>query len=276
MSELNKKVYPGTLQSWGICGIAVVAMLAFLPINMMLNSVLGKEPSLLIYYLLSMGAPLSFAYYIRKKETGQVGFNFINSNVKVMVLIILATLSLQIGIVSPIVSLIPIPDIFKPMFLEMAKLNGVFAFITLVIAAPVLEEMVFRGIILDGLLKKHSPFKSIFISSLLFGLVHLNPWQFLAGLLIGFLLGWIYYKTKNLVLPILIHLVNNGFAFMLMRFADAEESFNQSVVETYGGVTNTTIYISVSVLVLLLTIYLLSKEFRKEEDGQIPVNEIEG
>lgn len=46
----------------------------------------------------------------------------------------------------------------------------------MVIAAPVLEELIFRGMMLEGLLKKYSPVTSIIISSILFGVAHLNPW----------------------------------------------------------------------------------------------------
>lgn len=274
MTEINSKSYPSVAQSWGIIGVAIVASFAFAPINVWLNGVVGKELSFLLYYILTMGAALGFAYFIRKKETGIVGFNIVPVNIKVVIIILFSTLALQIGIVNPIVTLIPIPDLFKSMFIEMAKLNGIFAFVAIAIAAPIFEESIFRGIILNGLLKKHSPFKSILISSLLFGIVHLNPWQFITAMIIGFFMGWIYFKTKNLALTIFIHFVNNSFAFISARFSDVETMFDQSLMDSFGGLLNAILIIVGSILILMLGVYFLAKEFGKEKEIQAVANDV--
>ena len=79
-------------------------------------------------------------------------------------------MALLFGVITPIDSLIPMPEILKKALLDLAGQNGIFSFLLIVIAAPILEELLFRGIILDGLLKNYSPLKSILISSFLFGL----------------------------------------------------------------------------------------------------------
>ena len=66
-------------------------------------------------------------------------------------------------------------EMMREMVLEMASDQGLLMFIALVIAAPILEELIFRGIMLDGLLRIYSPTKAVIVSSLLFGLIHLNP-----------------------------------------------------------------------------------------------------
>lgn len=274
MTKINTKSYPSVAQSWGIIGVAIVAMFVFIPINLWMNDVIGKEPSFLVYYILTMGAALSFAYFIRKKETGIVGFNIALVNIKVLIIVLFSTLALQVGIVNPIVTLIPIPDLFKPMFIELAKLNEIFAFIAIAIAAPIFEESIFRGIILNGLLKRYSPFKSIFISSFLFGIVHFNPWQFVGAMLIGFFMGWIYFKTKNLALTIFVHFVNNSFAFVFSKFTDAETMFDQSLVDSLGGLMNTILIIVGCIFILMLSVYFLTKEFGKEKAIQPVIDEV--
>lgn len=107
---------------------------------------------------------------------------------------------------------LPLPDFF-------VNLNGVdnsllFLFLA-VFVAPITEEIIFRGMITKLLMEKYPLPKALLFSSLIFGLVHANPAQLLTGLLLGFLLSWTYYKTRNLVLCILIHFFNNSIAVLL-------------------------------------------------------------
>jgi len=157
------------------------------------------------------------------------------------------------------------PEFMQKIFMELAGQNGIFSMLTIVIAAPILEELIFRGIILDGLLKKYSPIKSILISSALFGIVHLNPWQFVTAMAIGILSGWVYYKTHNLLLCIIIHLVNNLSAFASMQFMDAEEMMNSDLTEQYGGLMNVIIITAGALVLAGSALALLHYEFKKRE-----------
>jgi uncharacterized protein len=110
--------------------------------------------------------------------------------------------------VGPVGSLIPLPEFMKQIVRELMSRNGFFSLLAIVIAAPILEELIFRGIILHGLLKRYSPFHAILLSSVLFGIVHLNPWQFITGLFIGCFAGWVYYRisciASSYTLPIMV------------------------------------------------------------------------
>ena len=92
-----------------------------------------------------------------------------------------------------------------------------------VIMAPIFEEIVFRGIIQKGLINKGmNPATAIIISSVVFGLVHGNPWQFVGAVLLGCVLGFVYHKTKSLLLPILLHAFNNLCSSILIFYGDSE------------------------------------------------------
>jgi hypothetical protein len=261
MIENQKIYYPSSGQSWGIVGIAILSMLLFSPVYLILNKVLGKEISFLVYYLLAMGVPFGIAHLIRNKRTGINTYNFSFSSLKIMALVSISIIAIQTGIISPIVNSLPMPEFMQKIFLEFANQNGVFSFIAIVIAAPIIEELIFRGIILNGLLQRYSPIKSIILSSILFGIVHLNPWQFISALIIGVFSGWVYYRTRKISLSILIHLVNNLVAFVGMYFMDAETMMNESLTELYGGFTNLILITIGAILVSILGIFLLRKEF---------------
>lgn len=79
----------------------------------------------------------------------------------------------------------------------------------LVIAAPILEEALFRGLILRGLLGRYNPTRAVVMSALFFAIAHFNIWQFPASFSIGLFLGWIYYRTRSLPLCVLLHSFHN-------------------------------------------------------------------
>lgn len=72
----------------------------------------------------------------------------------------------------------------------MSTKNLIFSAVLL---APVLEEIVFRGIMLDGFPKRYSPTKATLWSALFFGLIHLNPVQSVGAFMLGISLGWLHY-----------------------------------------------------------------------------------
>jgi len=261
MIEEKEIHYPNVGQSWGIVGIAILSTLLFSPVNIILSTVLGKEVSFLVYYLLAMGVPLGIAHLKRNKRTGISKYNFSLSSMKIMVLVSISMITIQTGIVSPMVNSLPMPEFMKKIFLEFANQNGIFSFIAIVIAAPIIEELIFRGIILNGLLQRYSPVKSIIISSVLFGIVHLNPWQFISAFIIGLFSGWVYYRTGKLTLSILIHFVNNLFAFVGMYFMNTETMMNESLTELYGGLSNLILITVGAITVSIIGVLLLRKEF---------------
>lgn len=268
------KNYPNVAQSFGITGIVILGMLFLSPVNLVLNNLIGKEASMFIYYLLAIGLPFFIVYTIRKRKTGKDSFNLSIENKVVIPFIIIGTVALLFGIISPIGNLIPMPESIKKAFMDFGSQTGVFAFMLMVVAAPILEELIFRGIILDGLLKKYSPEKSILLSSLLFGLVHLNPWQFVTGFIIGIFAGWIYYKTKSLSLTIIIHAAANLSGYIMRYIIDMDSSMDDTLVEMYGGLTNLILVIVGSIIIVTVCIYFLGKEFSKHKAQMAAHNKV--
>jgi membrane protease YdiL (CAAX protease family) len=59
------------------------------------------------------------------------------------------------------------------------------------VAAPVLEEMLFRGVILRGFLRQYSRTFAILWSATLFGIAHLNLYQMATAVVLGIVSGWL-------------------------------------------------------------------------------------
>jgi hypothetical protein len=83
-------------------------------------------------------------------------------------------------------------------------------FLGAVIIAPLNEEFIVRGLWLRGYTKHYKPWVGIIISSVLFGVMHMNLPQFVGATLSGLFLGWAYTKTNSILMPILIHATFNS------------------------------------------------------------------
>ena len=83
------------------------------------------------------------------------------------------------------------------------------AVVVAVIGAPLIEEIVFRGIVFRSLRRVSPAWVAILASSVLFGLYHMNPVQIVYATLMGLVAGIIYEKSNNLLFPILVHVANN-------------------------------------------------------------------
>lgn len=192
-----------------------------------LKQIIASTPYLMASTALGWVAVVAvFDYFICRPQTGKpLRFNMRGVNVGTFFL----SLPLFFGMVliaDFVVNQIPkTGDFFGKAYHNFeqifASLDNDFpaAFLGAAIMAPVLEEVVFRGIVLRGLLNKGlSPTLAIWLSSLLFGLIHANFWQFTGATLIGFALGLIYYQTKSLLLVISFHMLNNIASILLGKF----------------------------------------------------------
>ena len=266
--------YPSIAQSWGILGIMIGTALFLVPALIFAPLLFGLDfndmsfgAQILITTLLGTGIPCWIIYHLRKKKTNIDSFNLSIENRRIIPLIVLVAIPLNLGIAGPLVELVPMTDFFREMIremvLEMAGDQGLLMFTALVIAAPILEELIFRGIMLDGLLRIYSPTKAVIVSSLLFGLVHLNPAQFVGGALVGGFMGWVYVHTRSVMATILIHAAFNLTAFTESYFIDVEEAIDMSYAEVLGGTTNYVLVVLGSVVITLGCVFLLDKEFKK-------------
>lgn len=101
-----------------------------------------------------------------------------------------------------------------------------FGYASILIFAPILEEILTRGIILRQCLRYVSPKWAIIIQAILFGLGHGNTIQFLYTFVGGLFLGYIAYSTKSIIPCIIMHFVVNLTDVLF-------NSFVQSIVALY-------------------------------------------
>jgi len=84
------------------------------------------------------------------------------------------------------------------------------AIVATCLIAPLVEEMLFRGILLRSFLNQYPRGVAIGYSALYFGFAHLNIYQFYLAFLLGLLLGWLFERSRSLVPCIALHMAVNG------------------------------------------------------------------
>lgn len=210
-----------------------------------------------------LGAIFAFDFFVCRPETGRkLNFNFSPTNFVTYLLVFPMMLGMMF-IAEFITAQIPVSGPFFGKFYEffselMKQMTDDKATMILlaVIMAPVFEEIVFRGIIQKGLINKGvSPMKAIFFSSIVFGLVHGNPWQFVGAVLLGCVLGLVYYKTQSLLMPILLHAFNNLCSSILIFYGDTESFAESFKVSEY-------LILGVGIIFFGVFYYLFMKKYR--------------
>ncbi len=94
--------------------------------------------------------------------------------------------------------------------------SGVLLFIAVVILAPLGEEIIFRGFLQQTLEKQwNDTTRAILFTALLFSLIHMNPYWFIQIYFLGVILGFLAWKTKSILAPLILHSLNNSLALIL-------------------------------------------------------------
>ena len=119
-----------------------------------------------------------------------------------------------------------IEDWAKPMEEKFAELTTfmttyestaqlVFAFVVIAILPAIGEEIIFRGMIQNDLMRAtRNAHISIWFAAFLFSAMHFQFYGFVPRMLLGALFGYLYFWSRNLWMPVLAHFVNNGFTLV--------------------------------------------------------------
>jgi membrane protease YdiL (CAAX protease family) len=90
----------------------------------------------------------------------------------------------------------------------------ILSLLLLSILAPLVEELVFRGLLYGWITGRWGSMVGLVVSSLAFALAHWEPAHVILVLPLGFLFGWLRRRTDSLLPSLFSHIVNNGFALL--------------------------------------------------------------
>ena len=137
---------------------------------------------------------------------------------------------------------------------------GPWAFAALVIAAPVLEELLCRGVVLEALRARYGTLTAWWGSALFFGVLHLQPALAVNAFVIGLVLGYLYILADSLWATMILHALNNAVAYLLLATGRGEVL----LVDMIG---NRTLYVAVYIVAAAVTIVaaaMMRRMFRQQ------------
>ena len=195
----------------------------------------GSNPGLATYFAMFIGQSfliIPVLYYLKSKKFNLIDslrLNFVSSK------IIYATVFISIGamILSDEINIlvgmvIPIPDSFLQIE-ALLKPENPFSFalliITIVIIAPIGEELLFRGFLQKSLEKAWNDVtRAILFSSLFFAVIHFNPFWIIQIYFLGVLLGFLAWKTNSIIPCIIFHVIINATSLFFTSIEDSIET----------------------------------------------------
>ncbi len=158
-------------------------------------------------------------------------------------------------------------EAIKNLLITDASWELFFNIFVIAIIPAIGEEMVFRGVIQRRIEKwSKNPTIAIWFAALIFSGFHMQLEGFFPRLLLGALLGYLFYWSKSLWIPIIVHFVNNAMQVLAMYFFEKNmttvdiEKIDQMPI--WGAILS------------LLFIYLISRfliQFNKPHISQIKV-----
>ncbi len=213
--EMTKGGLPGISDAFSIFAIAIVLLLYGGVVLLQLTDIM--EVQLVSTQAMILVITLLYGLYIKCnfKEL----FQFKKCSIKYFLMgipLVGAGLLITLLLQNLLLTLVPGLESLLIQFEETLQFNHMAIYILVIAVCPAIcEELLFRGFILTGLQVEKHPVFAIVTSSIMFGIFHMNVFQFITGMILGSVLGFVTYKSKSIYPAMALHFLNNLVAVLI-------------------------------------------------------------
>lgn len=217
MEENNR--YPNFVQALGLMGMVVLGA----SLTVILLRILQIPDNTIFYVIVKRSAgvfiicfPIKYAMDKHNLPVKQAICNLQNVKSYVFPAIIL--------IMGVMLIMIPFELYLKYIFYSVASFyieNSILDLVDIpytTILTPILEEILFREIIFNGFLKRYSTIKSVLLSSILFGIMHVSLVASFTATITAIFFSYLYLKTKSIWICIIAHIITNIMAIGYINY----------------------------------------------------------
>lgn len=244
-SKLTTEEFRVAYPSWGdlltLLGVFIVATV----LGSLLTGILQKIGSVSVGFGSFLGYVIQFSLVIifglfQRKIRSPKGTRLLKFGLAKLDFVIILWGTIMVLATGVVIE--PLLNLFPETYLD--RLGNIMAaggwmMFTSIVIAPIMEEILFRGILQDALMRKYGVFVGILIASAVFGIVHIIPQQVVNAFMIGIVLGYIYYRTGALLPVILIHCINNAISYFTWMLN------GETLLSTREQMGNDTLYFTV-------------------------------
>lgn len=192
--------------------------------------------------IISIGAYLLILLYRQKSLNQYITFKRVGVNLLVWssMFAIFLEYALSYSINFPLVR--SIFHIGKAAGRSTLNGNTLLLIVTLGIIAPLFEEILFRGFIYTELQVVFRNRTALIIQALLFGMWHFTPQSLFYSTIVGLILGFLYSRFRNIIIPITIHAAMNITGIIIKKYFGYILSGNLYLVLIGAGMVGICLY----------------------------------
>jgi membrane protease YdiL (CAAX protease family) len=214
-------------------GALVVLVASLVVSKLVVDELVDLDWPLLVYVAIlaaiGYGPSLGWVWYVRRRwgegRFADLGWGFRWSDLGWGPLAWLTAVGIQL-VMAAVVLVFDIPlssNVEGVSELEADRAYVVATAITAVVAAPIVEEIVFRGVVMRGFLSRMAPVLAILLQGVLFGVAHIDPVRgsgnlglaiVLSG--VGIAFGGAAYLTRRVGTTVLAHAIFNGVVLVIV------------------------------------------------------------
>lgn len=130
---------------------------------------------------------------------------------------------------------------------------------TVVVMAPLFEEVIFRGVLLESTRVRYGVVAAWLLSSAIFGIVHVHPTVVVNAFVMGLVLAFIYLRTDSLWSAIILHAINNGIAYLALIAGHG----NSMLIDMVGSRTLYVLFYIAALAVFAVSGYMMLVSLRR-------------
>ena len=206
-----------------------------------------------VTYFVSMSVTLAgFLFYRRRRHGPAVVARFSRRGLNPVLLLWGVFFMLSTSVVlEPLLSLMPeVPNVYG---------RGAWAIVTVVVMAPLFEEVIFRGVLLESTRARYGVVAAWLLSSAIFGIVHVHPTVVVNAFVMGLVLAFIYLRTDSLWSAIILHAINNGIAYLALIAGHG----NSMLIDMVGSRTLYVLFYIAALAVFAVSGYMMLVSLRR-------------
>ena len=212
-------------------------------------------------YFVSMSVTLAgFLFYRRRRHGPTVVARFSRRGLNPVLLLWGVFFMLSTSVVlEPLLSLMPeVPNVYG---------RGAWAIVTVVVMAPLFEEVIFRGVLLESTRVRYGVVAAWLLSSAIFGIVQVHPTVVVNAFVMGLVLAFIYLRTDSLWSAIILHAINNGIAYLALIAGHG----NSMLIDMVGSRTLYVLFYIAALAVFAVSGYMMLVSLRRlKAEGATP------
>ncbi len=217
-SDMTQPLYPTNLDMITLFGLFITCLYGgkFLVLPLLLplfgSSAVGADNAgavMLLSQMMAFIPTILFMFIMRKRrgnEPIKVKFSLKGFDPVIIVSGLVMMFAVSV-IIEPLLALVP--SVRPPI-----DGGGFLMLLSVVVVAPIFEEYICRGLLLESLRSTRGVVLAWIISSLFFAMMHLDGVLSINAFFMGLILGYIYISSGSLFAPIILHAINNAFAYI--------------------------------------------------------------